>query len=680
MRSRRLSVSVAVFTLLSSSALWSAPTPWILEIDSIDAGVARLENVVVSNLADSGQPQQVNVEILSIRSEGAESEFGPFSLSCPGDLTLVASNACEGGSWNMPVADGLPELQGNLQNMSFDNDQVLVATNGRLGDLYWTAEFEASGSVFAADLRLPGQSFEALGFIKQAVPEFAWINAGEIEGSVRVSGDEDKDTQIQAQLEFSGIDFDSPEGLYAGLGIGVTISAQLGQRDDGAIVVEGQLSAGELLLMDFYRDFSDGALDFGALMALRESSVEVKRLSVRDDGALQIVGQASIPLRSDDSEVELVLREFQLNFPEAYSRYLEPIATVYGLDGLATRGKMSWTGDWSPGSARSGVLRLEQLSVGDAEHGRFSINELDGTLRTGSESRLSWSAASFEKINLGAGEAVIALTPETISLTKPLTIDVFGGLLELEALSFGLPRNGEPDIQLQAAIDDIEVLQLSRAIGWPEFGGTLSGKIPAVNWSGGVIEIDGALDFEVFDGQLMLTDLRVERPFGVLPSLSANITATGLDLEELTHTFEFGRIAGRADGYIRNLRMLDWQPVQFEAWFGTPVTDDRKHDISRQAVSHLTTLGGGSATAMLTGPVLRLFNNFSYRRLGLGCVLQNNVCRISGIKEQGEAVLLLEGAGIPKISILAYNRAVDWPQLLAELSAVTGGEDIRVGD
>ena len=250
----------------------------------------------------------------------------------------------------------------------------------------------------------------------------------------------------------------------------------------------------------------------------------------------------------------------------------------------------------------------------------------------------------------------------------------------MSRLRFHYPRDGEPDIELEAAIHDIEMLQMSQSMGWPEFGGTLSGRIPGIRWTSGVVEIDGGLEFDVFDGSVLLTDLRIERPFGVLPSLAANITAKNLDLEALTGTFEFGRIGGRADGYVHDLRMLNWQPVQFDAWFGTPIDDEERHGISRKAVQHLTTIGGGSATAMLSGPILRLFNNFSYRRLGLGCTLQNNVCQIRGIDDDGEAVLIMEGAGLPKISIQAYNRSVDWPQLLAELTAVSGGEDIRIGN
>ena len=94
----------------------------------------------------------------------------------------------------------------------------------------------------------------------------------------------------------------------------------------------------------------------------------------------------------------------------------------------------------------------------------------------------------------------------------------------------------------------------------------------------------------------------------------------------------------------------------------------------------MTTLGGGRVTTALTNPVLRLFNNFSYKRLGLGCLMHNNVCEVRGVSEDDESVLIMEGAGVPKITIRAFNRQVDWPQLLAHLTAATEGGSVRVGD
>jgi hypothetical protein len=125
--------------------------------------------------------------------------------------------------------------------------------------------------------------------------------------------------------------------------------------------------------------------------------------------------------------------------------------------------------------------------------------------------------------------------------------------------------------------------------------------------------------------------------------------------------------------------MLDWAPVAFDAWLGTPADETATKDISRQAVNHLTSIGGGGATAALSGPLLRFFNDFSYRRLGLGCTLDNYVCEIRGLDDDGAGVLLLEGAGVPRITIRAYNRSIDWPQMLANLAAISAGESIEIG-
>ena len=77
---------------------------------------------------------------------------------------------------------------------------------------------------------------------------------------------------------------------------------------------------------------------------------------------------------------------------------------------------------------------------------------------------------------------------------------------------------------------------------------------------------------------------------------------------------------------------------------------------------------------------MKLFNNFSYKRIGLGCVLQNNICEIRGLDDDDQSVLIMEGSGIPKIMIRAFNRNLDWPRLVEQLLAVSGGDSIRIGD
>jgi hypothetical protein len=50
------------------------------------------------------------------------------------------------------------------------------------------------------------------------------------------------------------------------------------------------------------------------------------------------------------------------------------------------------------------------------------------------------------------------------------------------------------------------------------------------------------------------------------------------------------------------------------------------------------------------------------------------------VSEDDVSVLIMEGAGVPKITIRAFNRRVDWPQLVAHLKAATAGNPARVGD
>jgi hypothetical protein len=41
--------------------------------------------------------------------------------------------------------------------------------------------------------------------------------------------------------------------------------------------------------------------------------------------------------------------------------------------------------------------------------------------------------------------------------------------------------------------------------------------------------------------------------------------------------------------------------------------------------------------------------------------------------------VLLEGAGVPKITIRAFNRNIDWPQMVSNLVAISGDASVTIG-
>jgi hypothetical protein len=90
-------------------------------------------------------------------------------------------------------------------------------------------------------------------------------------------------------------------------------------------------------------------------------------------------------------------------------------------------------------------------------------------------------------------------------------------------------------------------------------------------------------------------------------------------------------------------------------------------------VENLASLGG--AGAVLSSTFLRLFKEFSYRRLGISCRLDNGVCEMDGVAPAENGYYIVEGGGWPpRIDVLGFNRHVDWNVLLGRLQQINTTE------
>ncbi len=580
------------------------------------------------------------------------------------------------------------ELDGSVDELTLGDETSRLKVRFRSGIFEASADVMIDPDGFMADFRSAEIQLPELKGLEVMPPEAAWLSRGVLDTDIRIAGRADQQPELSFQLGVRDLAFDSPDGRIAGEALELKVGGTVRRGDELEIRIDGVVESGEVLIDAFYRDFSNAGLEFRVEPEWRDKTLQAVEFYLTDSDSLTVEGRLQQKEENAPGAWLLQVNRVDLSFPGAYRRYIEPMAASWTLNGLEVTGRVSWNGEWLGGEFISGDLNISDLTIVDTLRSRFAFTGLDARLRPGDhayDSNLSWRGLLFGRINLGAGEASLDSEPGTLALLKPLTLNVLGGRLQLDNLRFALPGSSaygerEADIHMEASLQELDIKQLTAALGWPSFSGTLSGEIPGARLRDGVLEVDGEIMVRVFDGVVSVGDLRVERLFGVLPSLAANVDASNLDLELLTGTFSFGKISGRLDGYVHGLRMLDWKPVAFDAWFGTPERQSGSNGISRQAVNNLTTLGGGRATTALTGPLMRLFNKFSYRRLGLGCKLQNNVCEVRGISEDDVSVLILEGAGVPKITIRAFNRQTDWPQLVAELLAVSGEESIRIGE
>jgi hypothetical protein len=578
----------------------------------------------------------------------------------------------DGTLWPLESEAGQTRIHSSLHSGPFQADVVYTSDSGEV----------------LADLVLNRQELSQLNELDFMPPEIAWLSKGHLDSKLQVRFGKDESGEFDLRLLIEDVAFDSPDGRFAGDSLSVEVEIRADADSWHSPRVSGSIGSGELLLDDFYRDFSAGMMKFSFRAETGSERWQFKNLQVTDENSLVMEGKATLELADRVQLTEIEVNRLELSFPGAYQSYLEPLVAPWTLNGLEVTGQVTWSGEWSGGSFQAGNLEILDLSIVDVQRQRFALTGLDARMQPGNhdyDSKLQWRGLLIGKVNLGSGEAALDSKPGAFAIIEPVRLDVLGGQLSLHELKVLMPGAGsepeqEPDIRLRLDLEELDMEQLTAAFGWPSFSGKVSGQIPGVQLQDGVLDVEGGIRVDVFDGVIQMDQLRIERPFGVLPSLSANIEVDNLDLQQLTSTFSFGQISGRIDGYVRDLRMLDWQPVAFDGWLGTPDRQKGSKGISRQAVNHLTTLGGGSATTALTSPLMKLFNNFSYKRLGFGCRMQDNVCEVRGVSEDDVSVLIMEGAGVPKITIRAFNRKVDWPQLLAHLVAASGGDDIRIGD
>lgn len=352
---------------------------------------------------------------------------------------------------------------------------------------------------------------------------------------------------------------------------------------------------------------------------------------------------------SGDVEGRLVIRQ---GLPDAADLRVQGFALASpdgSIDWHGLAGQLRWTADDSPTDADAGTTAL------------------------------SWEGGRFYGLPFGATSMRLQLGGKSARLLEPLTLPILDGGLRIDTLR--VRHAGEPRmwLRLDAELLPIDMAQLSRAFGWPAFGGKVAGRIPKAALEDGVLTLGGNLEAEVFGGRVTLGNLTLQEPLGRFPQLQADIRLADLDLALLTGVFEFGYISGRLSGEVKDLQLFDWRPVAFDARLATPDDYRGLRRITPRAVQNLSNLGGGSGvTSALSSGFLRFFKDFGYRRLGIACRLERDVCRMGGVAPAPGGYYLIQGAGFPRINLIGSQGRVGWSKLLRQLERLGDGAPLEV--
>lgn len=525
----------------------------------------------------------------------------------------------------------------------------------------------------------------------EAIP-VAWLKAylaalwqegqwtqGTLAGQIDVMAPQAGPFQVQARLKLKDVGLETPDGWLAAAGVSAGLDLDYTERGpDTRVQMKLVTGGGEFLAQGLYAQLPATPVTVSLTAEQRgEQPWRLPAFSWQDGRVLRATGSAELDASASLRSVALDLSLGDLAV--ARDRYLSGFLAPAGFADLVLSGQADAHLSLREGQLQAMSLELGNVTAVDPRQ-RFVLAGLDGDLRWTAgqplvSSRLGWASGALYGIGLGKAGFEFTSAGGELRLARPSRIEVLAGSISLDDLRWQ-PPEGERGtrFQLGATLAGLDLGSLSQRLGWPPFTGTIDGRIPAARYEGGVLSLDGGLAMQVFGGSVSLSELVMERPFGIAPTLSADIAIEDIDMEPMTAAFGFGTITGRMDGRIAGLRMVDWSPVAFDARLQSDANWKGRRRISQRAVEDISKVGGAGLVAGLQTQALKLFDDFGYARIGLACRLRDNVCAMDGVGSAGDGYTIVEGSGLPRIQVVGFRRRVDWPTLVARLVAATEGQ------
>jgi hypothetical protein len=514
------------------------------------------------------------------------------------------------------------------------------------------------------------------GLLAKAWPE-AQLKGGTGDAHLRVTTPRDG-LRIAGPIDLRAVAFDTPDGRIAAekMDAHLDLDMLLGATD--RVALRGRIGGGEALFGTAYLAL-DGRMADIAIDAEQRGDCcwRIPMFDWRDDGALQAHGAAAFGPDASLRTLQADLRSADL--ARLRDPYLSGWLGAAGLGDLAMQGPLAAHVELGPAGLSAASANFGGVAIDDPK-GRFAFHGLQGDVRFSAgapvDSAIRWTGGRVYGVDFGASSLPLTSANGRLAFAAPVDVPMLGGRIGFDHLAIQpatATAGASADFGLQ--VHDLDIGELAKALKLPAFAGRLSGSIPNAHYAAQQLVFDGGLTMDLFGGRLDVASLSMERPFGVAPTLSTDITFDDLDLESLTGVLGFGSITGKLDGRIAGLRLVDWQPVAFDAHLRTNKHAGVRQRISQRAVQDLSSVGDSSIVGSLQSRLIGFFDDFGYSAIGIDCRLADEVCEMGGLNARGpDSFTIVRGGGIPWLTVVGIHRRVDWPTLVERLVAVGKGE------
>jgi len=188
----------------------------------------------------------------------------------------------------------------------------------------------------------------------------------------------------------------------------------------------------------------------------------------------------------------------------------------------------------------------------------------------------------------------------------------------------------------------------------------------------------GAVQVDAFSGCIRIERFNVDHPFSPGRIYSADVSWTNIDMEELTRLTQFGKITGRLKGDLKNLEISYGAPVAFDLVLESAPVKGVPQRISLTALDNLTQLGSGESVFKgMAGLITVFFKRFSYQKIGIRCILENDFFTIRGLSRDDGMEYLVKRGSMGGVNIVNRhpNNRISWNDMVRRLQRIKRTSD-----
>ena len=500
---------------------------------------------------------------------------------------------------------------------------------------------------------------------------------------------------FSSELAFQELIFENRDASCMAEKVSVKVRAD-GQIDLKDAYVTGRISSqadrGEILYDRFYFD-----LNSQPFFSSCEIKYEIQKRSLRLSGVklglkdiLTLNVHGTLNRKSRDQRLALAVRIPKTALKPVFGHFIlepfqteSPFLTTLNIGGVISA-DMELAGNGTDWTVTGHCMWHNGTFF--SKEGKFSFKGIDLDLpvwyepkKAGRVKKTEKGALLIQSMNLPMlPEQRLALTldagPNALSVKAPTTLKIPGGKVNLGPIVskdiFGSRRTIDTRLKLKDV--DIQPL-LSRVLPQP-VKGRLSGKLDPIRFEGGTLSAYGRIKAEVFNGEVIISDLGASEMFSSTPVYRLSTQLNTLRLLEMTAGTSFGKIEGVLNGHIKNLEIAYGQPQKFDLLLETVNTKGVPQRISVKALDNIARIGGGQSPFVgLAGSFAMLFKEFPYKKIGLRASLENDVFRVNGtIKEDGNEFLVKRG-GFSGVNVVNQNpdNRISFKDMVKRIKRVT---------